>query len=131
MYLCPPFFSSADLLRMTSGNDDNSFAKKQCRFSYGIKDDCLAAPYACLYDCASSKCNNSIHLECYTCLTPRKVNPSVTDDPHHMANLVCSLRCYKIFQKDLTAKAEPKVARYDRLVDNGRILYQMKMWRQK
>ena len=97
---------------MTSDNDDKFSSKKQCRFSLGMKDDCLAAPYANLYDCASSKCSNFIHLECYTCLTTRKVNWIVTDDTHHKANPVCSLRCYKAFMKDLTVKAKPKVSRY-------------------
>ena len=109
----PPLFFMQTLWTMTSDNDDNFSSKKQCRFSQRMKDDCLAAaPYSNLYDCASSECSSFIHLECYTCLTTRKVNPIVTDEPHHKAYPVCSLRCYKVFMKDLTAKAKPKASRY-------------------
>ena len=81
-----------------SDNVYSTVAKKQWWLAQGMKYDCVAALYANLNDC----CNSFFHLECFSCLTAKKVIPIIVTDAdiHHKANEVCSLRL-QVVQKGL------------------------------
>jgi len=78
---------------------------KVCRFRNDRHDNgkmsCIGKgmPTVGLFNCRNSKCEKSVHIECYFSFIDREDEGHVNDNG--MVLLVCSKRCYNAVKKDV------------------------------